>query len=276
MTIQEMHIRFDIALDKESSGATPDIPHEHRDYYLNLACERFIKQRYGSSNIKGTGFEETQKRTDDLYNLVTYVNIIPEDGDFPTPRNITNYSVSLPADYWFSVSEFVEIKPKACSTISIEPVDRAEHGSIGVRFKDPFNRPVDYKTFRVINSIGNPISSNFISLFTDSDSIIYRYLLGYIRQYPKLRAVTRFNKNDVANPLYNANPPFTYQTIQKGLTSVTVAGVGVNLPYWNDIEFWMNQQCHQEIIDIAVASALEILNNPRLQTFTQTQLLTNE
>ena len=47
--------------------------------YLNEAQERFVKQRYYKNNNYRKGFEEIQKRTDDLKNLVIsrYCDITP-------------------------------------------------------------------------------------------------------------------------------------------------------------------------------------------------------
>ena len=70
MTAQEMHNEFKITLDKVDSQAYPEFLDGEIDFYLNEAQDRFIKTRYGRNNLYTAGFEEIQKRTDDLKNLV--------------------------------------------------------------------------------------------------------------------------------------------------------------------------------------------------------------
>lgn len=70
MTIQEFHTQFKVFFDKTDSAAYPEFLDGEIDIYLNEAQERIVKQRYGKNNIYRAGFEEVQKRTDDLKNLV--------------------------------------------------------------------------------------------------------------------------------------------------------------------------------------------------------------
>lgn len=67
MNIREAHFAFKIAFDRIDSLSTPDFNQAEVDAFLNEAQLIFIKRRYGKlSNPKRKGFEETQKRTDDL------------------------------------------------------------------------------------------------------------------------------------------------------------------------------------------------------------------
>ena len=70
MTIEEMHNEFDITLDKISSSSYQELEPWEKDFYLNEAQMRIIKQRYSRKNTYRKGFEENQKRIDDLKNLV--------------------------------------------------------------------------------------------------------------------------------------------------------------------------------------------------------------
>jgi uncharacterized Rmd1/YagE family protein len=70
MTVQDMHNEFKLSLDKVDSSAYPEILDWEIDFFLNEAQDRFVKTRYGRNNIYVKGFEETQKRTDDLKALV--------------------------------------------------------------------------------------------------------------------------------------------------------------------------------------------------------------
>ena len=73
MTIAEAHIEFDVTLDKRFTSQTPEFPPEIIDYFLREAQARYVKTRYSPNNIYQAGFEEIQKRTDDLRNIVKTV-----------------------------------------------------------------------------------------------------------------------------------------------------------------------------------------------------------
>jgi len=67
MTVNDMHIAIDLELNKLNSNLYDIILPQEKDYFLNRAQERLIKQYYSpKSNKKGEGFEMSQKRIDDL------------------------------------------------------------------------------------------------------------------------------------------------------------------------------------------------------------------
>lgn len=70
MNITEMHRAFRIGLDKTTNLSLPDFLPEEIDFWLNSAIRKFVKTRYSGNNPKAEGFEQTQKRTDDLRTLV--------------------------------------------------------------------------------------------------------------------------------------------------------------------------------------------------------------
>ena len=71
MTIEEMHIAVNLGVQKIGSFQVDNLLPEEIDHELNMAQRRFIKQRYSTtSNQKGTGFEQSQKRIDDLRTLI--------------------------------------------------------------------------------------------------------------------------------------------------------------------------------------------------------------
>ena len=70
MTVQEMHYDFKFKLNKIDSSDYSNFKIPEIDWLLNESMEVFLKQRYGINNTKREGFEATQKRIDDLRNLV--------------------------------------------------------------------------------------------------------------------------------------------------------------------------------------------------------------
>ena len=69
-SIKELHYQFKLNLDRVDSLANPDFNPAEIDWLLNEAQLIFIKQRMGMNNQKRAGFETSQKRIDDLGNLV--------------------------------------------------------------------------------------------------------------------------------------------------------------------------------------------------------------
>lgn len=72
MTVQEFHREFKIASDKVDSLQYAEFTLSERIYFLNEAILRIVKQKYSKNNVYQAGFEEIQKRTDDLKALVRF------------------------------------------------------------------------------------------------------------------------------------------------------------------------------------------------------------
>jgi hypothetical protein len=120
MDITEMHLNIDLELNKLNSNLYEIILPQEKDYFLNRAQERFIKQRYGAlSNSKREGFEMSQKRIDDLRNL-----LVPNyyDKCFRLPITDFDYSNKLkfyfPGDYMFLTSSRSKMKHNHCGTLT--------------------------------------------------------------------------------------------------------------------------------------------------------------
>ena len=66
-----MHIAVNLGVQKLASFQVDNLLPEEIDHELNLAQLRFVKQRFNSrSNRQGRGFEQSQKRIDDLNKFV--------------------------------------------------------------------------------------------------------------------------------------------------------------------------------------------------------------
>ena len=117
MNITEMHSAVRQELDKTTSLTTPDYLDEEIDFWLNRGIYKFVKTRYSGLNIKREGFEQSQKRMDDLHTLVREITI----SVIPINRKPNTVTAALPFrvnattdntvvyDYWFTLSEAVDI-----------------------------------------------------------------------------------------------------------------------------------------------------------------------
>ena len=135
MTVNEMHIAVNLGVQKLASFQADVLLPEEVDYELNLAMMRFIKQRYNtSSNVKGKGFEQSQKRIDDLRALVSEstkstfnVGTMPSSiGSYIFNSSFSGIFVDrliLPNDYMFLISVRGEMNYSCDSSISDDYVE---------------------------------------------------------------------------------------------------------------------------------------------------------
>ena len=65
-----MHLAIQQGVDKINSLQADMLLSEEIDIELNKSMSRFLNTKYGKGNKYGKGFEESQKRIDDLRSLV--------------------------------------------------------------------------------------------------------------------------------------------------------------------------------------------------------------
>lgn len=70
MTYKEFHTAFNIQLDKAESISHPAFLSKEKDYWINTAIRNLVKTRFSGNNPLRKGFQQDQKRTDDLRFLV--------------------------------------------------------------------------------------------------------------------------------------------------------------------------------------------------------------
>jgi hypothetical protein len=173
VTRGEMHILFKQKLDKTNSLNYPSFEPEEIDLWLNEAIKMYVKTRYGGNNLYGTAVEETQKRTDDLRELVLE-STLTSSGNGSKP-NSKYYP--LPSDYWFSLSEEVDIEYNDCdgnTTTDRIRVKNIGSGAYSTMIKDPFNKPNKTRVLRLM-------SSDNIEVLADSETTLNSLYLRYIK-----------------------------------------------------------------------------------------------
>lgn len=188
MNVQEMHLAFKIGYDKIDSLNYPDILPLEIDFLLNKAQDRFVKQRYGTTNIKRQSFEETQKRTDDIKALVKNAVLVPLAN---TANNIDPNAqfVTLPSDYWFTVQERVGITYLNCNNVTTNDrgiVEVVQHDDFNNIIKSPFDKPNNSKVLRLM-------SYNTTELVHSPTTTITQYYLRYIKKPVRISIVTPTN-----------------------------------------------------------------------------------
>lgn len=180
-SVKELHYQFKLNMDKVDSLNGPDFNTAQIDWLLTEAQLVFIKQRMSmSSNSKQKGFEQSQKRIDDLGTLV--IKFPNQTGITPLNPSPGVYEVSFSSllfSYLFLISAWADITISPNCTKSV-PLKFTQHDDYRTSLKDPFNEAGE--EFIPYN-IGRSSDSNNESVYLYSDFPIQKVYLEYVR-YP--------------------------------------------------------------------------------------------
>lgn len=248
MTIQEAHRQFRFILDKADGANYPNFRPEEIDLLLNIAQDRYVKQRYGANNPKRSGVEQDQKRTEDLKALIQEAAVLAGSRR-SNNINYGSYLISLTTDHWFTIYERAIISYEGCNetlsaTVSGTYLDLVpgpvftrggagyaettgkyakviptSHLEINNVLDDEFNKPDKNTVLRVE-------FNNKVELYVDPVATLKYYLYRYIKK-----------------------------PVRVSLTGNTT--------------FELSDHTHSEIVDEAVKIALENIEAKRTGTFTQ-------
>ena len=118
MNVGQMHLAIQQGVDKINSLQADMLLPQEIDIELNKSLIRFISTRYGKNNTYRKGFEENQKRIDDLRSLVReYEGSTTFKGQIN--NNIWADTFRFPPDYMYLVSQqSVVVSKKNCKPIS--------------------------------------------------------------------------------------------------------------------------------------------------------------
>lgn len=182
--------------------------------FINEAIDKFYKTRYSGINAKTEGFEQSQKRIDDLRNLVktvTFTNTIVKEGDI--------YKVTLPQDYTLMLGDTAGITPADDYDDNCWPLD--EDGQYVIKRADTLEATVENIDRQLNNSLSEHllkycsarplklIQGNEIILFTDGKYKVAEYILTYLSK-PQL-----IDSSNITNKEYTSLPLHTHMEIVK-------------------------------------------------------------
>ena len=136
MNVTEMHIAVQQGVDKIHSLQADMLLSEEIDIELNKSMSRFINTKYGKNNIYRKGFEESQKRIDDLRTLVTeYEEGVTFKELFNTdPIYVDTFQ--LPSDYMYLVNQRSRIATNKCKPLQFQTIESREISYILLDFND--------------------------------------------------------------------------------------------------------------------------------------------
>lgn len=192
MTNQEFFDLFQFRMDKIATNALGSFTVVEVQAIANEAQEELVIQRFDHKlNKTNEGFESTEKRTEDLAELVRYKNLTPDTttGFFPNSKYVTlpNTLLSSPTNYddvhWFTIFEDATVNLDSCNnttTVPTEytriPVYRAVNQALNTFFSDPFNKPTKDRIYRL------SAETNRCLLVHAPELSIISYNIGYIRK----------------------------------------------------------------------------------------------
>ena len=226
MTISEMHDAFKLELDKIESLQYPSFTTNEVDYWLNRAIREFVKTRYSGINPKREGFEQSQKRIDDLRTLVREVTVpctitgaIKPNG-YVLTDGFGNAQFSTAA-YWLSLGEEVSITPTGSTAIR-QGVTEITYDEYTYELDNP------YSTYRLHYGKAKPLRlfyNNTIEFISDGTYTVDNAYIRYI----------------------------------KSPVEVVYSTIDCDLP----------ENTHDEIVSLSVRLALENIEQPRHQSYSQ-------
>lgn len=193
MNIREAHYAFKIAFDRVNSLSAPDFNEAEVDAFLNEAQLVFIKRRYGKfSNPKKQGFEEIQKRIDDLSTVSVQYPVQPAI----TPIKFTDkpvYEVStsyLTHPYLFLTAVSGIIDTPDCNEVFFKSVRTDQ---LDQKLKDPFSSATVFYTMG-----RNTSGESAIYLFTSKTILEVR--VSYIKYPSKVSTGNYVHLDGIAYP----------------------------------------------------------------------------
>jgi hypothetical protein len=179
MTARQMQSAFEHGVNRIDSER---IVESHVVFHwINDAIERFVATRYSGNNAKKTAVEDTQKRTEDLRTLVKEV-VLATTLDLGSLSPGT-YSVELPSDYRYKLSEYVGITYVNVYTNNFEiktfGVTECTSDTIIPKLHNPYSEHIlvyeEAKPLRLFKG-------NTVQLFTDDTYSVDSYILRYIKK----------------------------------------------------------------------------------------------
>ena len=117
MNVGQMHLAIQQGVDKINSLQADMLLSQEIDIELNKSQTRFINTKYGKNNIYQKGFEQSQKRIDDLRSLVKeYSAPVTYKEEYNNTISVDTFK--LPIDYLYLVNQRSEVFTNDCNPVS--------------------------------------------------------------------------------------------------------------------------------------------------------------
>lgn len=190
--------------------------------FINEAIDKFYKTRYSGINFKAQGFEQTQKRIDDLRTLIKNKKYT-EGSINKSDRN--SYSVELPEDYVLLLGDTAGIQPSNLN----ECWETNERGEYIIKYTDTLESTIETLDRQLGNSLSEHklkycqarplklIQDNNVILYTDGNYKISEYQIIYLAKPSKI------DSSNITNLEYTDLPEHTHMEIVKMAIQIYLA-----------------------------------------------------
>lgn len=190
--------------------------------FINEAIDKFYKTRYSGINFKAQGFEQTQKRIDDLRTLIKNKKYT-EGSINKSDRN--SYSVELPEDYVLLLGDTAGIQPSNLN----ECWETNERGEYIIKYTDTLESTIEILDRQLGNSLSEHklkycqarplklIQDNNVILYTDGNYKISEYQITYLAKPSKI------DSSNITNLEYTDLPEHTHMEIVKMAIQIYLA-----------------------------------------------------
>lgn len=190
--------------------------------FINEAIDKFYKTRYSGVNFKAQGFEQTQKRIDDLRTLIKNKKYT-EGSINKSDRN--SYSVELPEDYVLLLGDTAGIQPSNLN----ECWETNERGEYIIKYTDTLESTIETLDRQLSNSLSEHklkycqarplklIQDNNVILYTDGNYKISEYQITYLAKPSKI------DSSNITNTEYTDLPEHTHMEIVKMAIQIYLA-----------------------------------------------------
>lgn len=141
---KELHVDFDIKLQQVNSNLKDSITPQEVDWIINSAALQYINSKVNpKSNPKGDGYDNTQKRYDDLAELKRSVTLTPYK------YSSDMVYINLPRDYYTLTDNGTRSEViYNCNGITFtEEIDNIPYAT--AKFKDDIAVGIKYATFKI-------------------------------------------------------------------------------------------------------------------------------
>lgn len=149
-------------------------------FWLNQAVAKFIKQRFNGDSINNLGYEQTEKRREDLIKLFKQYSFSGEQLEYSNLQpNYDEYYIKYPDDFLYALNEDVVISDKLGKHLMDTCVFECTQDSFMYRINNSLT-DFHYRFHRA-----RPLrirDSKGCKLLTDKNYKIHEYTLGYLKK----------------------------------------------------------------------------------------------
>lgn len=224
MTHLDLQYAFELEANNIDAYTTVKLNSTDILHWINTAIDKFVKTRFDGDNVTKKAFEQNEKRSRDIINLVT-TKLYHTDTITDSRKGFDIYSITYPKDLMFVVDEAVDLSCKDGDSTKYWPAEIFECTLDNYMYRIT-NKLTD---FHLRNTYARPIrvrTNTGCNLFTDGNYKVDTYTISYIHTPEKVSLVDPYKE-------YTDLPEFALREVIK--LAVQMYFGSINDPRYNVI-----------------------------------------